>query len=92
MEHSNKTPIKGASRIPRASKFTLTPDEKQSLREKNVNELNKRTLLSNNSVEFNYRYFTTVLYVCFAYVLGLTKEFENASILKNFLLENSINN
>ena len=57
-----------------------------------INELNKRTLLSNNSVEFNYRYFTTVLYVCFAYVLGLTKEFENASILKNFLLENSINN
>lgn len=57
---------------------------------KKINELNKRILLSNNIVEFNYRYFTTVLYVCFAYVLGLTKEFDNASLLRDFLLKNSI--
>lgn len=50
-----------------------------------INTLNKRTLLNDGSVEFYYRYFTTVIYVCFAYVLGLTKEVDNVSILKEFL-------
>lgn len=54
-----------------------------------INELNMRRLTSENVVEFKYRYFTTVIYVCFAYVLGLTKEIDNANILKEFLIKKS---
>ena len=31
-----------------------------------------------------YRYFTTVIYVAVAYILGLTKEIDNAEIVKNY--------
>lgn len=50
-----------------------------------VNLINKRTLLEDNIVEVNYRYFTTVIYVCLAYITGLTKEIDNSDILKEVL-------
>lgn len=31
-----------------------------------------------------YRYFTTVIYVCIAYILGLTKEIDNYQIVRDF--------
>ena len=33
-----------------------------------------------------YRYFTTTLYVCIAYILGLTKEIDNSEIVEEFFL------
>ena len=50
-----------------------------------VNKLNIRELKDNNEVEFCYRYFSTVVYVCVAHILGLTKEIENAQLLRDFL-------
>ncbi len=51
---------------------------------KKVNELNDRTLISDKEIPVYYRYFTTVVYVCIAYIKGLTKEFENSDKVKSF--------
>lgn len=50
-----------------------------------INSLNirKNTL---EGQEVIYRYFTTVIYVCIAYVLGLTKEIENYDIVRQFFI------
>lgn len=53
-----------------------------------INELNMRRLIDEKTVEFEYRYFSTVVYVCVAYILGFTKEIENAQYLQKFLLDN----
>ena len=51
-----------------------------------INELNERTFVSSDNQPVHYRYFTTVIYVCIAYIYGLTKEAENAGEVKKFLL------
>lgn len=51
-----------------------------------INELNEREYESREVQPVIYRYFTTVLYVCIAYINGLVKEFENVQIVKNFFL------
>lgn len=58
---------------------------------KKVNELNERNLISENTVELRYRYFSTVLYVCFAYILGLTKNEDNAEKIRDFLIKKNKN-
>ena len=55
-----------------------------------INEYNSRKLTTLKEVEFHYRYFSTVVYVCFAYILGLTKQINNSRIIKRFLEKNSI--
>ena len=49
-----------------------------------INELNDREFYSLDNQPVRYRYFTTVLYVCIAYINGLTKQIENADEVKNF--------
>ena len=49
-----------------------------------INELNERKFESNDCLPVVYRYFTTTLYVCLAYILGLTKEMENAQRVIEF--------
>ncbi len=56
-----------------------------------INKLNIRKLNKDNQVHFYYRYFSTVIYVCVAFILGLTKEEENVEILKKFLKEKTQN-
>lgn len=47
-----------------------------------INDLNERT---NTFVK--YRYYTTVVYVVVAYILGLTKEIENYEIVRKYFIE-----
>ncbi len=56
-----------------------------------INKLNIRELNKDNQVHFYYRYFSTVIYVCVAFILGLTKEEENVEIFKKFLKEKTQN-
>ena len=49
-----------------------------------INELNERKFESNDCLPVVYRSFTTTLYVCLAYILGLTKEMENAQRVIEF--------
>ena len=49
-----------------------------------INKQNTRTYVSKDVIPVKYRYFTTVVYVCIAYMLGLTKEFENVEQVKQF--------
>lgn len=51
-----------------------------------INELNDRTYISNDIQPVIYRYFTTVLYVCIAYINGLTKEFDNVQAVKEYFI------
>ena len=51
---------------------------------KKINELNERNYISDDDIPVYYRYFTTVVYVCIAYIMGLTKEFENSDKVKSF--------
>lgn len=53
---------------------------------KQINLLNNRTYISNDLQPVLYRYFTTTLYVCIAYILGLTKEIENSKLVEEFFL------
>ncbi len=49
-----------------------------------INELNERKFISRDYMPVDYRYFTTVVYVCIAYIMGLTKEFDNYTIVKKY--------
>ena len=49
-----------------------------------INAMNERTYIHDDLQPVLYRYFTTTLYVCIAYILGLTKEIENSQIVANF--------
>ena len=51
-----------------------------------INELNERKFISADYQPVHYRYFTTVIYVCIAYIYGLTKEVENVETVRKFLL------
>ena len=55
-----------------------------------VNLLNDRSYVSNDVQPVLYRYFTTTLYVCIAYILGLTKEIENSQIVADFFLKHKM--
>ena len=47
-----------------------------------INRINQNNIREDDYVY--YRYFTTVIYVCIAYALGLTKEIENYNEVYNF--------
>lgn len=51
-----------------------------------INIQNERTYINDDLQPVLYRYFTTTLYVCIAYILGLTKEIDNSEIVANFFL------
>lgn len=51
-----------------------------------INLLNERTYINQDLQPVLYRYFTTTLYVCIAYILGLTKEVDNSKIVEDFFL------
>ena len=51
-----------------------------------INLLNERTYTNQDLQPVLYRYFTTTLYVCIAYILGLTKEVDNSKIVEDFFL------
>ena len=51
-----------------------------------INTKNERTFISDDEQPVRYRYFTTTLYVCIAYILGLTKEIDNSDTIANFFL------
>ena len=54
---------------------------------KKINELNERRYISKNNHPVFYRYFTTVLYVCIAYINGLVKDFDNVQKVREWFLE-----
>jgi hypothetical protein len=54
-----------------------------------INLLNDRTYISDDLQPVLYRYFTTTLYVCIAYILGLTKEIDNSEIVAEFFLSHT---
>jgi len=54
---------------------------------KKINELNEREDISSDCHPVYYRYFTTVIYVCVAYIKGLTKEIDNVDLIKEFFLK-----
>lgn len=54
-----------------------------------INLFNDRTYISDALQPVIYRYFTTTLYVCIAYILGLTKEIDNSEIVANFFLSHT---
>lgn len=54
-----------------------------------INELNERKHLSKDINPVFYRYFTTVLYVCIAYINGLVKDFDNVQKVKEWFLSNN---
>lgn len=58
---------------------------------KQINLLNDRTYINNDLQPVLYRYFTTTLYVCIAYILGLTKEIDNSEIVEEFFLSHKNN-
>ncbi|HHU28944.1 TPA: hypothetical protein GXZ54_07290, partial [bacterium] len=39
--------------------------------------------------ELEFRYFTTVVYVCVSYILGLTKQIENYDIVRKYFEESN---
>ena len=49
-----------------------------------INAYNERTYVSRDLQPVLYRYFTTTLYVCIAYILGLTKEIDNSAKVAEF--------
>lgn len=49
-----------------------------------INAYNERTYVSRDIQPVVYRYFTTTLYVCIAYILGLTKEIDNSAKVAEF--------
>lgn len=53
-----------------------------------INLLNDRTYINDDLQPVVFRYFTTTLYVCIAYILGLTKEIDNSEIVAEFFLSN----
>lgn len=53
---------------------------------KQINLFNDRTYITRDLQPVLYRYFTTTLYVCIAYILGLTKEIENSKLVEEFFL------
>lgn len=55
-----------------------------------INEKNERTFIDNKNIPVIYRYFTTVVYVCIAYINGLTKEIENSEIVKEYFIRKKI--
>lgn len=54
-----------------------------------INLFNDRTYINDELQPVLYRYFTTTLYVCIAYILGLTKEIDNSQIVAEFFLSYS---
>lgn len=56
-----------------------------------INLLNERTYINDDLQPVLYRYFTTTLYVCIAYMLGLTKEIDNSKIVEDFFLSHKGN-
>lgn len=54
-----------------------------------INRKNERTIDEQGKKSVYYRYFTTVVYVCVAYILGLVKEFDNANLVIEFFEKNS---
>ncbi len=52
-----------------------------------INELNDRGTDFDGEEWVHYRYFTTVIYVCIAYINGLVKEIDNVTLVKNFFAE-----
>ncbi len=53
-----------------------------------INEFNERKSTPNGEPFVYYRYFTTVIYVCIAYINGLTKEIDNIQTVKDFFQNN----
>ncbi len=51
---------------------------------KQINAYNVRTYVSKDLQPVLYRYFTTTLYVCIAYILGLTKDIDNSQKVAEF--------
>ena len=51
-----------------------------------INELNDRINISEEEQYVHYRYFTTVLYVCIAYIKGLVKEIDNVEQVRSFFV------
>ena len=51
-----------------------------------INLHNDRIYITDDLQPVLYRYFTTTLYVCIAYILGLTREIDNSQIIANFFL------
>lgn len=49
-----------------------------------INKINVRKYISKYNHPVIYRYFTTVVYVCIAYIKGLTKEIDNYEIVRVF--------
>ena len=54
-----------------------------------INLFNDRTYINDDLQPVLYRYFTTTLYVCIAYILGLTKEIDNSKIVADFFLSHT---
>ena len=52
-----------------------------------INKINVRTFIAKDNEPVLYRYFTTVVYVAIGYMLGLTKQSENADDIINFFLQ-----
>lgn len=49
-----------------------------------INQFNERKYISRDIQPVVYRYFTTVLYVCIAYINGLVKDFDNVMLVKEW--------
>ncbi|MBQ7353376.1 MAG: hypothetical protein IJW54_05160 [Clostridia bacterium] len=57
-----------------------------------INKFNERTFVSNDVLPVIYRYFTTTVYVCVAYIMGLTKQIDNSDeIIKFFESKKALN-
>lgn len=52
-----------------------------------INKYNIRPYFEGNKEMCYYRYFTTVMYVAIAYMLGKTKEFDNAEAVKQIFID-----
>ena len=52
-----------------------------------INDFNERIYMPDGTPYVLYRYFTTVIYVCIAYINGLAKEIDNVELVKNFFIE-----
>lgn len=51
---------------------------------KQINKFNDRTFVSKDVLPVVYRYFTTTIYVCIAYIKGITKQIENSDEVIKF--------
>ncbi len=58
--------------------------EHPSLLLSKINELNDRTYINDDYIPVVYRYFTTTVYVCVAYIMGLTKQIDNSEEVIKF--------